>query len=171
MTAPAVCACKGWRANDCPIHGPDTPAAPPEGERCLHEVGEGSGNRCTARRWHTDACRVLYAEEKYWERHAPAPAPVLMAKRDPLEYALNRMEAAAQSLQPAANGYGPARREVLDGIATLRADNTKLREENERLRDFLRRILAADMTGDEAGRNRASGEAALYLAARARGRR
>jgi len=42
--------------------------------------------------------------------------------RDPLEYALNRMERAAQSDDPAKNGYGPARKELLDGIASLRAD-------------------------------------------------
>jgi hypothetical protein len=40
---------------------------------------------------------------------------------DPLEYVLNRMEWAAQSSAPAANGYPEARRELLQGIADLRA--------------------------------------------------
>jgi hypothetical protein len=48
-------------------------------------------------------------------------------KRDPLEYVLNRMENAARSDDPAANGYGPARKELLEGIATLRNDNEQIK--------------------------------------------
>jgi len=42
--------------------------------------------------------------------------------RDPLEYVMNRMERAGQSDDPARDGYGPARKELLDGIAALRAE-------------------------------------------------
>jgi hypothetical protein len=49
-------------------------------------------------------------------------------ERDPLEYVMNRMERAAQSDEPAKNGYGPARKELLGGIAALRADLAALRE-------------------------------------------
>lgn len=49
-----------------------------------------------------------------------------MNKRDPLEYVINRMERAGQSNNPAANGYGKARRELLEGIAELRATNAAL---------------------------------------------
>lgn len=42
-------------------------------------------------------------------------------KRDPLEYVMNRMENAAQSGDPAGNGYGPARQELIEGIRSLRA--------------------------------------------------
>ena len=40
-------------------------------------------------------------------------------KRDPLEYVINRMVKAGRSNAPAANGYGQARKELLDGIAAL----------------------------------------------------
>lgn len=44
---------------------------------------------------------------------------------DPLEYVLNRMEHAAQSDEPGKNGYGTARRGLLDGIVSLRAELAK----------------------------------------------
>jgi hypothetical protein len=46
--------------------------------------------------------------------------------RDPLEYALNRMENAARQQNPAAHGYGSARKELLDGIVSLRDANAVL---------------------------------------------
>lgn len=54
-------------------------------------------------------------------------------KLDPLEYVLNRMERAAQSDEPAKNGYGQARRELLQGIADLRQQNAALVEALEKL--------------------------------------
>jgi len=53
--------------------------------------------------------------------------------RDPLEYVLNRMEAAAGQTTPANHGYGPARRELLAGIAALREENEGLRAVSEAL--------------------------------------
>ena len=43
-------------------------------------------------------------------------------ERDPLEYVLNRMEFASGMSNPAQHGYGLSRKELLDGIAALRAD-------------------------------------------------
>lgn len=58
----AACACKGWRANDCPIHGPD---APPEAKAALTPPpapaqGERQHDRCLS-------CRqALVAGPKGW---------------------------------------------------------------------------------------------------------
>jgi hypothetical protein len=43
-------------------------------------------------------------------------------ERDPLEYVMNRMENAAQSGDPAGNGYGAARQKLIQGIRSLRAE-------------------------------------------------
>ena len=47
---------------------------------------------------------------------------------DPLFYVINRMEHAAQSKKPAEAGYGQARKELLEGIVSLRTDNLELRK-------------------------------------------
>jgi len=52
---------------------------------------------------------------------------------DPLEYVLNRMEAAAHHYNPAKAGYGEARKELIDGITGLRAENERLRRAMEDL--------------------------------------
>ncbi len=56
---------------------------------------------------------------------------------DPLMYAMNWMERAAQKICPAEYGYGEARRELIDGIAALRARIAALEEQvaakNERI--------------------------------------
>lgn len=45
---------------------------------------------------------------------------------DPLEYVLNRMEDAARQDNPAEAGYGKARKELLDGITTLRHEHDEM---------------------------------------------
>jgi hypothetical protein len=54
--------------------------------------------------------------------------------RDLLEYVLNRLERAEQSSAPAANGYGDARRELLDRIVALRVAAENLKVDNDELR-------------------------------------
>lgn len=70
--------------------------------------------------------------------------------RDPLEYVLNRMEA-ARDVAPPTTGYLPARKELLDGIAALRAEVERLTEQAQTALDslngvsFERDALAARM--------------------------
>jgi hypothetical protein len=83
--------------------------------------------------------------------------------RDPLEYALNRMEAERDKPPPTV-GYPAARQELLDGIASLRtrleekdAEIQRLLdsgmglgrgdaiEENARLREILKRVGISDI--------------------------
>ena len=50
----------------------------------------------------------------------PDEIPYPRADRDPLEYVLNRMEAAASHDNPAEHGYARARQDLLAGILELR---------------------------------------------------
>lgn len=55
-----------------------------------------------------------------------------MTKADPLEYVLNRMEYAARMSNPAQHGYPLSRKELLDGITSLRAERDCYRAAIER---------------------------------------
>lgn len=63
-------------------------------------------------------------------------------KRDPLEYVLNRMEA-ERDKKPPTVGYPPARKELLDGITALRAENDRLRNMIEIEREGQRAMARA----------------------------
>jgi chromosome segregation ATPase len=81
---------------------------------------------------------------------------------DQLEYAINRMEAAAQADEPSKAGYGKERKELLDGIAALRAEkeglergvlamgaaNDALRAEAEKDYEDMRRFQTAFIEAD-----------------------
>jgi hypothetical protein len=72
-----------------------------------------------------------------------------MTVRDPLEYVLNRMENAGRSDAPAKNGYGEARRELLEGIAGLRKKLDEKDTEIAELKHDLERYIRIAST--EAG--------------------
>jgi hypothetical protein len=70
---------------------------------------------------------------------------------DPLEYVLNRMEAERDKPTPH-DGYAPARKELLDGIAALRDDLKEVLEDKRRLT----RELDVAMHGKEGAAKQAS---------------
>ena len=65
--------------------------------------------------------------------------------RDPLEYVMNRMERAAQSDDPAGNGYGLARKELIEGIRSLRAQLAERDAQLCRAREEVREAVVHDM--------------------------
>jgi len=63
-------------------------------------------------------------------------------KRDPLEYVLNRLESAALSDEPAKHGYAEARKELLVGIAQIRAEVERLTAQLEQAHKKIREVMA-----------------------------